>query len=421
MVVGAGRSGRAAQALCVARGASAVLLDDRPTADAQALEPSRLREADLVVVSPGVPRNHPALREARGRGCVIAEVELASWFIDVPLIGVTGTNGKSTTTALVAHGFELAGQKVFAGGNLGRPLSELAATDEPYDLAVVELSSYQLEAVVDLRLEASTWLNLTPDHLDRYGSVDEYAEAKRRIFEVTRRQCVANWDDRWCRQGAAFASAPVRWHWSGALLEADRPGLARGDDGSARRDDGAVYPLTGPNLLGRHNHENVAAAIELWRAFDLAPADVREAVRTFPGLPHRLERVPTSDERAWYNDSKATNVAAAVVALAAVDGPKLLIVGGRAKAEDKAPLIEAGLRARVVRMLAIGESAADWCRAAEGSIPCDAVGTLEAAVRRARESDATNILFSPACASFDQFRSFEHRGDVFRQLVGAIA
>ena len=420
-IVGAGRSGRAALDLCGAHGVAAVLLDDRPSEeDVEPIEAATLDRAGLVVVSPGVPRGHPAVANARGQGKVVAEVELASWFIDAPLVGITGTNGKSTTTALVAHGFERSGRRVFAGGNLGRPLSELARTGEPVDFAVVELSSYQLESVVDLRLEASAWLNLTPDHLDRYASVEEYSLAKRRILEVARTACVVTWDDDWCRRGAEHAAALVRWQWRGQPV-AGRPGIAVGDDLVGRRDDGETYALTGPSLKGRHNQQNVAAAVELWRTLGLGTDRVPDAIETFPGLPHRLERVPTSDGRAWYNDSKATNVAAAVVALGAIAGPKVLILGGRAKPEDKTPLVEAFPANEVVLVLAIGESAGEWCRAVEGAAPCEVVGTLDAAVAAACDVDAPTVLFSPACASFDQFRSFEHRGDVFRSLVEANA
>lgn len=420
-IVGAGRSGRAAFDLCRAHGIAAVLLDDQPHgADVQPIESAALDRAGLVVVSPGVPRSHPAVASVRAQGKVVAEVELASWFIEAPLVGVTGTNGKSTTTALVAHGFERSGRRVFAGGNLGRPLSELARTRETVDVAVVELSSYQLESVVDLRLEASAWLNLTPDHLDRYASVDEYALAKRRIFEVARSGCVATWDDPWCHRGAEHAAAPVRWQWRGEPVEG-RPGIAVGDDGIGRRDDGESYALSGPRLEGRHNEQNVAAAIELWRTLGLDADAAREGVDTFPGLPHRLERITTSDGRAWYNDSKATNVAAAAVAIRAIAGPKVLILGGRAKPEERTPLISALEESEVVLVLAIGESADDWCRTIAGTVPCQSVGTLEAAVLEARDVDAPTVLLSPACASFDQFQSFEHRGEMFRSLVEAEA
>lgn len=417
-IVGAGRSGRSAHRLCVARGVEAALLDDRPADPTIGrLTAEAVSGADLVVLSPGVPRRHPALADAVASGRVVGELELAAWLVEAPLIGVTGTNGKSTTTALIAHGLERAGHRVFAGGNLGRPLSELARSGEAVDYAVVEMSSYQLESLVDLRLAASVWLNLQPDHLDRYDSVESYALAKRRIVELTRRGglAVLNADDPHCLAAAEVAECAVRW-FARSPAEA-RPGTLVDAQGFGHRDGEERYRLSGSALPGRHNRENAAAAIEVWRWLGVLPELAQDAIDGFPGLAHRLERVPTTDGRAWLNDSKATNVAAAIVGIEAVAGRKLLIVGGRAKSEPFAPLVEAAVRCGVVRVLAIGESAGEWGRAFSGAITCDEVGTLERAVEVARTSEVPTVLFSPACASFDQFQSFEHRGEVFRRVV----
>lgn len=415
-VVGAGRSGRAAADLCRAHGVEVQVFDDRPQEPAvRPLSPASLRAADLVVLSPGVPRAHPALRDVIAEGRVVAEVELAAWFLKTRLVGVTGTNGKSTTTALIAHGFQRAGYRVFAGGNLGAPLSTLARDPEGVDVAVVELSSYQLESVVSLSLEASVWLNLQPDHLDRYPSEDVYAQAKLRIVEITEPAgtVVLNADDDRVRAAATHASASVAWFGRSSL---PGPGVQIQPDGWGVA-AGVRHPLQSAALLGPHNHDNAAASICVWSALGVEVEAIDDAVLTFPGLPHRLERVPTTDGRAWFNDSKATNVAAAIVALNAVSGAKTLIVGGRAKAEPKDPLVQAAARSDVQHVLAIGESARDWIAAFADRVPGEIVSTLEEAVQRARSIDTPVVLLSPACASFDQFSNFEERGDRFRSLV----
>jgi len=416
-VVGAGRSGRAAFELCRSRGNDVRLLDDRPLGrDVGALSSNALSEAELVVSSPGVPRTHPALADSLASGRLVGEVEVASWFVGAPMVGVTGTNGKSTTTALIAHGLSEAGYRVFAGGNLGRPLSELAQRADAVDFAVIELSSYQLESIVTAELLGSVWLNLQSDHLDRYVSEDDYALAKRRIVEMTRPDgfVVLNAHDEYCRRAAALAP---RVAWFGRRPVHLEPRIAIDASGFGERSNGERYELSSPVLLGRHNLENAAAAVEVFRSFDVSPDVVRGALGSFAGLSHRLEYIPTSDWRRWYNDSKATNVAATQVALEAVDGSKVLILGGRAKNERREQLVERARSSGVVRVLAIGESARDWCHAFESTIRCDVVETLERAVAEARTTDAAVVLFSPACASFDQFTSFEHRGDVFRKLV----
>lgn len=416
-VVGLGRSGRAAAALARAHGAGVELYDDRPPSDLRASIPSAsaLSAADLVVLSPGVPRTHAALAAALEQGRVVGEIEMASWFLETSLLGVTGTNGKSTTTALIEHGLKRAGLQVFAGGNLGRPLAAWALEDVRFDCGVVELSSYQLESVVDLRLRAGVWLNLQPDHLDRYPSVAHYAAAKRRIFEIVEPTgvAVANGDDDACRDGAAGSKVHVCWF--GRTV--DDAGVRIHDDGYADAPDGTRHRVFGPALLGRHNRANAAAAVAVWRHLGLDSAAIEAAVETFPGLAHRLERIPSGDGRCWYNDSKATNVAAAIVALEAIDGPKLLLVGGRRKDESTRPLVEAAERTSVQRVLAFGEGEADWFDAFSGSIEVEAVGTLDDAVARARELDVPNVLLSPAGSSFDRYASFEARGDAFRALV----
>ncbi len=438
-VVGAGTSGLAALRLLQAREVQTIVLDDRPKdglgAAAQAqlakvevrpIEAETVDAADLVVLSPGVPRSKPALRRAIEDGRLVGEVELASWFIRAPLIGITGTNGKSTTTALVAHMLGRGGRKVFAGGNLGRPLSELPLS-EPVDVAVVELSSYQLESVVEAHFRVGCWLNLTPDHLDRYPDVDAYAAAKRRIIE--RRSingtAVLNADDPIVRDVGRRLAGGVRWF---SLHDKDERASSMGtfmvDEARAqRRDwrgDEETYVIDAPALIGSHNRSNACAAIECARYLGLPPAAVQEGLSTFEGLPHRLERVGQVGALTFYNDSKATNIDSAVTAVRAVPAPVVLIAGGVDKGGSWAPLVDAA-QGRVRKVLAIGAAAPIVERAFRaGGIAVSEVQTLDRAVLEATRIDVAEphtVLLAPACASFDQFANYGARGEAFRAAV----
>ncbi|MCB9650732.1 MAG: UDP-N-acetylmuramoyl-L-alanine--D-glutamate ligase [Deltaproteobacteria bacterium] len=438
-VVGAGVSGLAAARLLLAKGATVVVADDRPREalgpDAQAalqgvelvpLTAAALAGVELVVLSPGVPRSRPELADSIKAGRLVGEVELASWFVHLPMVGVTGTNGKSTTTALVAHLLRQAhGDAVFAGGNLGEPLSTLALDPARYVAAAVELSSYQLESVVEAQFMVSCWLNLTPDHTDRYQSLEEYAAAKRRL--LMRRSvhgvAVLNAKDRYCADAGLSLGGDVRWFapsptsdlasTMGTLLESDDVARRTTDDGVER------YRLDNPALLGLHNKANALAAIECARHLGVSPEAVQAGLSTFRGLPHRLELLGEVGGVRYYNDSKATNVDSAVTALAALPGPVLLIAGGKDKGAPWAPLVEAA-RGKVALVLSIGQ-AAPLVEAAFGPAGFEVVsaGTLDeaVAVARARAQPGAQVLLSPACASFDQFRDYNHRGEVFRALV----
>ena len=453
-VVGGGTSGLAAVRLLRAMGAKVRVLDDRPAEalgddpalseiDIGPIEADALVDSDLVVLSPGVPRVRPALAAAAADGRLVGEVELASWFIRTPLIGITGTNGKSTTTALVAHMLRQADKRVFAGGNFGRPLAELALAEredaDAFDVAVVELSSYQLESVVQAQFLVGCWLNLTPDHLDRYSDVDAYAAAKRRLIERRSIHGVAvlNADDpvvygvgrglrgnvRWFSSRTLEPSAAGTW-----MIDADRANRAPDPQSMSRpvinRQAGATetYVIDGPALLGPHNRSNACAAIECARFLDAPPAAVQQGLSTFEGLPHRLEHVGRIGRVSFYNDSKATNVDAAVTAVRAVPKPIFLIAGGVDKGGSWAPLVEAAQR-RVEAVFAIGESAPLVASVFESaSIPVQQAGTLEraveaAATRAAQKDEDAAVLLAPACASFDQFKSYGARGDAFRTAV----
>lgn len=438
LVVGLGRSGVAAARLLAREGAEVIATDQRPaSALAEAVralaplgvrfevgghDPASFAWADRVVVSPGVPLASPLFA---GAARVVGEVELASRFVDEPVVGVTGTNGKSTTTALIAHLLAAAGKDAFAGGNLGVPLAERVLTGGRRDASVVELSSYQLEAVDTFHPHVAVVTNLAPDHLDRYPDVRAYWGAKRAIF---RRQteadfAVLNLDDPEVLRLHERGRARVVGFTSRGPVE-----LGAWDDGAALRVRGLpgaaadeTYRELAPALRGAHGRQNAMAALLVARLLGEGPEAVAEGLRTFPGLPHRLQSVRVHGGVEWINDSKATNVDAAQVALAAFSGRVLWIAGGKGKGAPYAPL-RPWVEGRVVHLLTIGEDG-DRIAAELGDLaPHDRCGTLEVAVRQAaaHAQPGDTVLFSPGCASFDQFRDFEARGDAFATLVEAL-
>lgn len=426
-VVGAGKSGNAAAELLRSMNARVSILDDK-VGDAK-ITAEALEKAELVVLSPGVPRSLPVLAAAIERGVVVGEIELASWFVSAPLVGITGTNGKSTTTALTAHVFESAGLKTFAGGNLGRPLSELALSGEKVEVAVVELSSYQLESIVEASFRVACWLNLTPDHADRYVDLEAYAFAKRRLLErrAINGIAVLNAKDPVVSDAGIRLGGPARWFAAdvSSELASTNGTLLSGADQAVRTVNGVEerYNLANDALPGLHNRANMIAAIECVRHFDLPVLEVERGLRSFRGLPHRIELVRTLDQVRWYNDSKATNVDSAVIALRAVAGPKILIAGGKDKGAPWAPLVEVAREHNVTAVLAIGAATPLVMEAFAGAVPVlEDRSTLEQAIARARElaKPGSAVILSPACASFDQFKNYEHRGDSFRELVGAL-
>lgn len=432
VVVGAGRSGRSAARLLAARGARVRVVDDRvealqdlgPGVAGEPLSGASLVGADLVVLSPGVPRSREVLAPAIAEGRLVGEIELASWLVAAPLVGITGTNGKSTTTALVGHMLEQAGIRAFVGGNLGEPLSELAFFGEPVEVAVLELSSFQLESVETARFWAGAWLNLEPDHLDRYPSLAAYAAAKERLFERLSPSgvAIANARDPVVQAAARrVRSASVRWFAEGAPLPAEvEGGLGTGVVAGVASRGEERFRVDGPGLLGPHNHENAAAAIEVARALGASPEAVQAGLSSFRGLPHRLSLVLEAAGVRFYDDSKATNVASAATAVRAMSTETILLAGGRDKGGSWDPLVEAA-RGRVVRVLAIGEAAAIVEQAFAGVVPVEVAFTLERAVARAKAlaRPGQAVLLAPACASLDQFTSYAHRGAEFARWARA--
>jgi UDP-N-acetylmuramoylalanine--D-glutamate ligase len=372
LVLGLARSGKAAAAALERRGVEVVGADRELGNDA---DPSLLDRADVLVKSPGVPRDAPLVTEAERRGVPIwSEVELGFRLLRPRLAGVTGTNGKTTTAELLGVMLEAP-----VAGNVGRALTDLDGEIEPGTLVVCELSSFQLEDVHELACEVAVLLNLEPDHLDRYASFDDYRAAKLRIFERARAKVVP--------RGSGL---------DGIEFSADDPLPAE------------------PRIRGAHNRENAAAATAAARALAVSDEQVAVALRSFPGVPHRLELVRELNGVRYVNDSKATNVGAALRALASYeDEPVHLILGGSRKGEDFAPLAAAiGPNVRSIHL--IGETANELAAAIPRALRDGDLATALAAVD-AQPGDV--VLLSPACASYDQFRDFEERGEEFRRLV----
>ncbi len=415
LVVGLGKSGVAAARLLAARGARVIAADDKDVplpervAERRRVTPDALRGIDLLVASPGVPLSLPIFAEAKARRIeLVGEVELASRFIDEPIAGITGTNGKSTTTALTGHLLETAGLRVFTGGNLGNALSNRVLFGEKLDATVCELSSYQLEGIATLRCAAATVLNVTPDHLDRYPDLEAYAAAKARIFENQRAGDTAVVNAADARVRTMRTNAGVR--------------RIEFDPRSPLRIEGSALELRAKTLRGAHNRENAFAACLLARHFGVALDVLQKGLDTYPGLPHRLEPVRVLDGVEWINDSKATNVDSVEKSLSAFVASVHIIMGGRGKGAPYAPLRE-HMRGRVKTILTIGEDAEKIAAELGDLAPVIPAGALQAAVHKAREIARPGdvVLLSPACASYDQFRNFEDRGDQFKSLVRGLA
>jgi UDP-N-acetylmuramoylalanine--D-glutamate ligase len=436
LVVGLGKSGVAAVRLLADRGAAVAVADDKKAGDlaqvlaglpvsevhAGGLPEAAFRDRDLIVVSPGVPPSLPLLAQARGRGVeVIGEVELASRFIEEPIAGITGTNGKSTTTALTAHLLTRSGLSVFAGGNLGDPLSNRVLRGGRLDATVCELSSYQLEGIVTLRCAAATVLNVTPDHIERHPSLASYAKAKERIFLNQREGDAA------ALNLADSRVAAMRTNPGVARREFD-PRFPRASDASAYRTgprtlsvDGESYQLRAATLRGAHNAENALAALLLATHLGARREALQEGLDSYPGLPHRLEPVRTLDGVEWINDSKATNVDSVEKSLSAFDRGVVLIMGGKGKGAPYAPL-RPMFQGRVEALLTIGEDAPRIEEELGDLVPTTSCKDLARACTEARRiaRPGSVVLLSPACASYDQFKSFEDRGEQFKEIVRRI-
>jgi UDP-N-acetylmuramoylalanine--D-glutamate ligase len=432
-VVGLARSGVAAALALRSRGLAVTGVDSGRADDpALAKAAGRLRAAGVevrvdasgvdlaaragtLIKSPGVPLHAPAVRAARERGAVVlGELELAWRLIPNEFVAVTGTNGKTTTTEWTGHMYREAGLPVAVAGNVGTAMSSLIG-ELAHDVTVVcEASSFQLEDTVAFSPEAAVLLNLSPDHLDRHGTYADYVAAKLKIFANQ-----GNYD-------VAVTHADLGIEDLGGCARRVTFGEGRGLDLSNRAahlwwDDQPIVRVQDIALPGAHNVQNAMATAAVCLACGVDPDAVRAGLRTFAGVRHRLERIAVQEGVTWINDSKATNVASTVVALEAFTAPIRLIAGGRGKQQDFTPL--APLVAEHCRALyLIGEAAGELADALEGTdVPLHQEGDLEHAVSSARAAGRAGeiVLLSPACASFDQYRDFEERGDHFRALVEA--
>ena len=441
VVVGLGRSGVATARFLVNQGARVTVTDRAPAealkAPAAALEGLDVllklgghdavdfETADLVVLSPGVPHTLPMLESAWAKGTpVIGEVELAAGFITEPILAVTGTNGKTTTTELVGNMLKNSGKKVFVGGNIGTPLIAYADSAHGHaDLVVAEVSSFQLDTIIDFRPDTAVMLNITDDHLDRYPTFSAYADSKWRIFKNQRPSDMAVLNAMDATVAAMINHHPPRAHRklysegaiaNGAQILKDRILLI-----DAGRQTGR-FMLDKSGLIGPHNRENTAAACLAAREHGASDAGIQQAIDEFQGLSHRLETVGQVRGVRFVNDSKATNVDAVNRALGCFDHPVILIMGGQNKKGDFTAL-KSQVRRRVKTLVAMGEAKDEIVTALAGDPEKGILeaGSMEEAVEKAfgAAADGETVLLSPACASFDMFDNYAHRGNRFRELV----
>lgn len=449
LVVGLGRSGAASAIFLQEHGAKVIVSDSKSEAQLQKDVPALLdrgisietgqhgertfRDQDLIVVSPGVPSDQPQLQHARSLGIpVIGEVELAFRFLQGKVLAITGSNGKTTTTTLVGEILAKSGKKTLVGGNIGTPVISLASQSTPDSLVVLEISSFQLESIEQFCPWIATILNITPDHLDRHHTFEAYVEAKARIFENQQGAragenqqasdfAVLNADDPTCVGLRDKVKSTLLWFSrkqpveNGAFLKGDQ--IIFRQNGQEQ----TVLRRSDMQLKGEHNLENVLAAVAMTMVAGCPPQQVQHAVKEFRAVEHRLELVATINGVTFYNDSKATNVDATVKALESFPGNIHIILGGKDKGSDYS-VLNPLLKERVKRVYLIGAASDKIASQVQNAASLVRSGTLERAVRQAFETAQSGdvVLLAPACASFDQFENYEHRGRVFKKLVQSL-
>jgi len=441
LVVGLGKSGVASALFLKKQGARVavsdtksgnelrneipVLLDHGITVETGGHGDRTFRGQDLIVVSPGVPVDAPPLVQARSLGeAVIGEIELAAQFLPGPIVAITGSNGKTTTTTLTGEIMAAAGFPVLVGGNIGTPAISLAERANPETVIVLEVSSFQLETIRTFRPKVAAVLNVTPDHLDRHRTFEVYVDAKARVLENQQQEdyAVLNADDPTCVAMGQRTRAQV--FWFSRQQEVQQGAWVRDEnvvfrDSSGQRE---ILQVSEIPLKGAHNLENVLAAVCVSALMGAAPEKIRQAVRNFKAVEHRLEFVASIHGVDYYNDSKATNVDATIKALESFPANIHLILGGKDKGSDYSVLNEL-IRQRVKRVYTIGAAAAKI----ESQVIAAKIGraevvhaeTLESAIRKAHAVAQSGdvVLLAPACASFDQFKNYEHRGQSFKEIV----
>jgi UDP-N-acetylmuramoylalanine--D-glutamate ligase len=443
LVVGLGKSGLSAAMFLRARGARVTVSDAR-SAVALANEIPALLEAgimvesgghglltfrrqDLIVVSPGVPTDTPEVQQTKAFGMpIIGEVELASRFLQGKIVAITGSNGKTTTTTLVGKIFSDAGLPTLVGGNIGLPVIDLVEKSTQETISVLEVSSFQLETIEDFHPHIAVVLNITPDHLDRHGSFENYAAAKTRITERQGAEdfLVLNAEDKATQMVAAKTKAQIFWFSlrrpvkQGAFVHGESIVFVAREGAKAE----PVMPVSEIHLKGSHNVENVLAAVCAARLGGISAEIIRQAVGGFKAVEHRLELVKSVHGVEFYNDSKATNVDAAMKAVASFGGGIHLILGGKDKDSDYGTMSDL-LKERVKAVYTIGSAAEKIERQLHGVVKMVQAGTIQTAVQEAAKAAVAGdvVLLSPACSSFDQFENYEHRGRVFREVVNELS
>jgi UDP-N-acetylmuramoylalanine--D-glutamate ligase len=441
LVVGLGRSGVASALFLQSRGARVTVSDAKSEDQLREQIPTLLdagiavetgahgertfRNQDLIVVSPGVPVDAEPLVQARALGQpVIGEIELASQFLSGPIVAITGSNGKTTTTTLVGDIIAASGFKTLVGGNIGTPAISLAEQATPETTIVLEVSSFQLETIRTFRPKVAVVLNLTPDHLDRHGTFAAYVNAKARIFENQQADdfAVLNADDPTCVELANRTRAQV--FWFSREREMESGAFVRDGHIIFRRNRSVqtILSVSDIPLKGLHNLENILAAVCAAALMGCAAEKIRAAIVNFKAVEHRLEYVATIGGVEYYNDSKATNVDATMKALQSFPANIHLILGGKDKGSDYTVLNNL-LRERVKSVYTIGAAAEKIQSHIKGTTQIVSSGTIESAVKQASAAGRPGdvVLLAPACASFDQFQNYEHRGRVFKELVGQLA
>lgn len=447
LVIGLGRSGVAAARYCTGVGAQVTVSDAKPEIalrrNVEALEglpvefslgenhPTLPAKSDLIVISPGVPLDLPGLAEARAQGIpIIGELELAVQHAGAPIIAVTGTNGKTTTTALLGHLLTAAGMRVCVAGNIGTPLLDVLEEASAASFVILEISSFQIDTTPSLKPQIAVWLNVTEDHLDRHGSFGQYVASKARLLsQVPPEGCaVYNIADNVVAEASQKALCRrFPFDATGKILSA-----TRGEGGRAWYGGGDLmvsvggtsatrYNLAQAQIFGLHNRENMLAALSAAELAGAAPEALEQGLYSFTGLPHRIEFVLEHQGVRYYDDSKGTNVGATTRALQSFAEPIVLIAGGLGKGADFTPLAEV-VRKKVKKLVLIGEAAGQMEQQLAGAAGTARAATMEKAVelafRAAEPGDA--VLLSPACASFDMFKDYADRGRAFVSAVEAV-
>ncbi len=436
LVVGLARTGVATALFCAWRGARVTATDSRTESEIGAAvgkltgagvtlelgchQEKTFLEQDLIIPSPGVPADETHLQAARAKSIPIwSEIELAYRFLRGRLIGITGSNGKTTTTSLVEHILKTAGMPTVLAGNIGTPLIGCVDAMKDDTWTVVELSSFQLELIDAFRPNIGVFLNLTPDHLDRHHTMEAYGTAKARLFENQTGEdaAVLNADD---AATTPYAPTLPRVYWFSRKQRVAQGAFVRGEEIVFRQDGSEEILLKLENipLAGAHNVENVLAAAAAARLAGASTTTIAKGVSSFAGVEHRLEFVAEIRGVRYYNDSKATNVDATLKALDAFPGRILIILGGKDKGSDYT-LLQKPLREKAILALLIGAAAEKIEKQISGSVALERAETLERAVDTASHAAQSGdvVVLAPACASFDQFQNYEHRGRVFKDLV----